>query len=39
MGRMEARDPRPDPVGRSLVVEPRAASALSVRFGVTGGAP
>ena len=39
MGRMEAGSPRPDPVGRSLVVEPRAASALSVRVGVMGGAP
>ena len=39
MERMEARDPRPDPVGRSVVVEPRGASALSVRVGVMGGAP
>lgn len=36
MGRMEARDPRPDPVGRSVAVEPRDAS---VRVGVMGGAP
>ena len=36
MGRMEAGSPRPDPVGRSVVMEPRDASA---RFGVMGGAP
>ena len=39
MGRMEAGIPRPDPVGRSVVVEPRDASALSVRFGVMAGSP
>lgn len=36
MGRMEAGD---HPVGRSVVVEPRGASALSVRFGVMAGSP